>query len=85
MKYLIENGYVKMENNFVDGTKLEANANKHKVVRARKRERYEKQVREKIRGLLNQIEQANEEEQVEYEDAVRMPIWKNRGKIARKM
>jgi transposase len=68
LEYLIDNGYVKLENYFVDGTKLEANANKHKVIWAKKRDRYETGVREQIRGLLNQIEQANEEEQSEYGD-----------------
>ena len=69
LEYLIENGYVKLENYFVDGTKLEANANKGKVVWAKRRETYENKVREQIQGLLTQIEQANEEEQAEYGNA----------------
>lgn len=69
LEYLIEKGYVKLENYFVDGTKLEANANKGKVIWAKRRATYEKKVREDIQGLLTQIEEANEEEQTEYGDA----------------
>jgi transposase len=66
LEYLIEKGYVRLENYFVDGTKLEANANKGKVIWARKRAAYEKRVREDIQKLLTQIEEANDEEQAEY-------------------
>jgi transposase len=69
LEYLIEKGYVKLQNYFVDGTKLEANANKGKVLWAKRRQAYEQKVRGEIRGLLDQIERANEEEQAEYGDA----------------
>jgi len=69
LEYLIEKGYVKLENYFVDGTKLEANANKSKVIWAKRRATNERKVREKIQGLLTQIEEANEEEQAEYGNA----------------
>lgn len=69
LEYLIEKGYVKLENYFVDGTKLEANANKGKVIWAKKRAAYEQRVREDIQKLLTQIEEANAEEQAEYGDA----------------
>jgi transposase len=68
LEYLIEKGYVKLEHYFVDGTKVEADANKHKVVWAKRKENYEKRVREQIGELLKQIEQANEAEQAEYRD-----------------
>jgi transposase len=66
VEYLVAEGYVKLEDIFVDGTKIEADANKHKVVWAKRKERYEKRVKEQIQDLLEQIEQANEEEQAEY-------------------
>ena len=69
LEYLIEKGYVKLENYFVDGTKLEANANKGKVIWAKRRAAYEQRVREDIQKLLTQIEEANAEEQAEYGDA----------------
>ena len=68
LEYLIEGGYVKLENYFLDGTKIEANANKHKVVWAKRNENYQKRVREQIQGLLEKIEKANEEENEEYGD-----------------
>jgi transposase len=66
LEYLVAGGYVKLENYFLDGTKIEADANKHKVVWAKRRENYEKRVQEQIQELLKHIEQVNEEEQAEY-------------------
>lgn len=63
---LVEAGYVKLEAYFADGTKIEADANKHKVVWAKRKETYQKRVREQIRELLEEIEQENEAEQAEY-------------------
>lgn len=64
--YLVAAGYVKLENLFVDGSKIEADANKHKVVWAKRKERYEKRVKEQIQELLKEIEKANDAEQAEY-------------------
>ena len=61
-------GHVKLEHYFLDGTKIEADANKHKVVWAKKRENYHQRVQEQIQELLKHIEQVNEEEQDEYGD-----------------
>ncbi len=66
--YLIEAGYVKLEHYFVDGTKIEADANKHKVVWAKRKNTYQKRLRKQILELLEQIEQVNAEEQAEYGD-----------------
>jgi transposase len=64
--YLVEAGYVRLENLFVDGSKIEADANKHKVVWVKRKERYEKRVKEQIQELLQEIENANDAEQAEY-------------------
>jgi len=48
LEYLVAGGYVKLENYFLDGTKIEADANKHKVVWAKRRENYEKRAQEQI-------------------------------------
>jgi predicted RNA-binding protein with PIN domain len=69
LEYLVEEGYVKLENYFADGTKIEANANKHKVVWAKRKETYQKRVREQIGMLLEEIEQANQAEEAEYGEA----------------
>ena len=63
---LIEEGYVKLENYFVDGTKVEANANRYKAVWAKNTQRYKGQLQEKVRALLDEIEQVNEAENEEY-------------------
>ena len=56
LELLVEEGYVKLENYFVDGTKIEANANRHKVVWAKSRAKYEERLREKVKELLKEIE-----------------------------
>ncbi len=45
LEYLVEKKEVKLEHYFVDGTKIEADANKHKVVWAKRKEHYQKRVR----------------------------------------
>jgi transposase len=65
---LIEGGYVKLENYFVDGTKLEANASKYSFVWAKNTKRYKEQVQGKVAELLEQIEQLNAAEDAEYGD-----------------
>jgi transposase len=69
LELLIEEGYVKMENYFVDGTKIGANANAHKVVWAKKTKHYKERLQEQIKALLDEIEQVNEQENKAYSDA----------------
>lgn len=66
LEYLIESGHVKLEHYFLDGTKIEADANKHKVVWAKRREKYHQRVQGQIKAMLKEIEEANEAEQAEY-------------------
>jgi transposase len=68
LELLIEEGYVKMENYFVDGTKMEANANPHKVVWAKKTEKYKSRLRAQILELLDEIEKVNDAEEEAYGD-----------------
>ena len=68
LELLIEQGHVKLEDYFVDGSKLEANARRYSAVWAKNTKRYKKQVQEKIRELLEEIEQVNEAEQEKYGD-----------------
>jgi transposase len=65
---LIEEGYVKLEHYFLDGTKLEANANKYTAVWAKSTGRYKDQLEKKIKELLDDIDRVNEEEDEEYGD-----------------
>jgi len=66
VEQLVEKGYVKLENYFVDGSKVEADANKHKVVWEKRRKRYEGNVKTKIKEWLAVIEAENTQEQAEY-------------------
>ena len=63
---LVEGGYVKLENYFVDGTKVEANASKYSFVWAKNTQRYKAQVQGKVTELLETIEQLNAAEDAEY-------------------
>ena len=62
------NGYIKLENYFVDGTKMEANAGKNSHVWSKNTKRYKVGVEEKIARLLNHIEELNDDENHRYGD-----------------
>lgn len=68
LKHLVEHGYVKLEAYFLDGTKIEANANRHQVVWAKNVKRYQEHLQEKVKVLLGEIDRANAAEQEEYGD-----------------
>jgi transposase len=68
VEYLIAGGYIKLENYFLDGTKIEADANKHKVVWEKRKNRYEQNVKAQIKELLKVIDEENEKEEAEYGD-----------------
>jgi transposase len=63
---LEEGGYINLENYFVDGTKLEANASKYSYVWAKNTKRYKERVQQKVGQLLEKIEQLNQAEDSEY-------------------
>lgn len=66
LSLLVEGGYVKLENYFVDGTKVEANASKYSFVWAKNTKRYQEQVQAKVAELLEQIDALNAAEDTEY-------------------
>jgi len=66
--WLIENRYVDLTKYFVDGTKLRADSNRHRVVWAKNTKRYKQIVQQKIRQRLNEIERINAEENKRYGD-----------------
>lgn len=68
LDFLIEQGYVKMESYFVDGTKMGADANKYSHVWAKNTKRYKEGVQKKIRELFEEIDKINQEEDEEYGD-----------------
>jgi transposase len=66
--FLLEHGYIDLQQYFVDGTKLRADSNKHKVVWAKNTRRYKEKVQQKINELLREIERTNTQEQDRYGD-----------------
>lgn len=66
IEILIDGGYVKAENLFVDGTKIEANANRYSYIWKKNVERHENMTKEKVKKLLSHIEQLQKEEDAEY-------------------
>ncbi len=54
---LIEENYITMENYFLDGTKIEANANKYTFVWKKSTEKFEAKLKEKIQETLQHIQE----------------------------
>ncbi len=63
---LFKQNYIKLENYFLDGTKIVANANPYSWVWGKSTKRYKEKLREKCRELIEHAELANQEENVEY-------------------
>ncbi len=68
LELLVDAGFVRLENYFLDGTKVEANANRYTFVWAKSTAHNKAKLQEKIKLLLEQIERANEAEDAEYGD-----------------
>ena len=68
LTFLLEDGYIKLENYFVDGTKLRADANKNSHLWAANTKRYKAGVSKRIKELLTEIDQLNEQEEILYGD-----------------
>lgn len=66
--FLLGHGYIDLQQYFVDGTKLRADSNRHKIVWAKNTKRYKEKAQQKIKELLQEIERINEEENERYGD-----------------
>jgi len=66
--FLVEAGYVSLDNYFVDGSKVEANANKYSFVWKKSTTKYKEQLKIKIKELLKEIDEENEKENEKYGD-----------------
>ena len=69
LDFLHEQGLIHFETYFVDGTKIEANANKFTYVWKKNTARHKDAVKERVRELFKEIEQINNEEDERYGDA----------------
>jgi transposase len=65
---LHKEGYIKFEEYFVDGTMIEADANKYSHVWTKNTDRYKKAVKDRVRSLFEDIERVNREEDERYGD-----------------
>ena len=68
VELLIDQKYIKLDNYFLDGTKIEANANKYSWVWGKSTKRYKEKLREKCKELFAAAELANQQEDEEYGD-----------------
>lgn len=66
VELLVEEGFVRLEDYFLDGTKIEANANKYSFVWKKSVERNKAKLTEKIKELINHIDQSNDKENKEH-------------------
>ncbi|WP_245966150.1 IS1182 family transposase, partial [Thermaurantimonas aggregans] len=58
VKLLVEMGYVSLEVQYIDGTKIEARSNKYSFVWRKTVEKNQAKLQEKIKSILNDIEQS---------------------------
>lgn len=68
LEQLIEGGYVKLEHYFVDGTKIEANANRYSFVWKKSTLKRRKELEQKVSELFEKIDKLQTEEDAEYGD-----------------
>lgn len=66
--FMFEEGYIHLEEYFCDGTTIQADANKHKVVWKKNSVPYRQRVESHIDELLAEIDKLNEEEELLYVD-----------------
>lgn len=65
---LAEQGYINIEEYFVDGTKIEANANKYTFVWKGSVEKYKSSLEKKVKELMKKIDEINKEEDKKYKN-----------------
>jgi len=66
--FLIDHGYVQIENYFTDGSTFCADANRHKVVWKKSSERYKAIAESRCQELFKQIDELNAAEELQYGD-----------------
>ncbi len=64
--FLKENNYIQLKDYFLDGTVIEANANKYTHVWKKSNDRYKEKLKKDVRELLKQIDEINKKENKEY-------------------
>ena len=65
----MKKGYVNLDNYFVDGTKIEANANRSSFVWRKSVEKYKGKLRKKVNQLLEEIDEIEAAEEKQNREA----------------
>ncbi len=68
LELLLEKGFIKFENYFLDGTKIEADANKYSFVWGKSTKLYKGRLKNQVRELILKIDKINNKENDEYGD-----------------
>ena len=66
LAFLLDKKYIRYENYFVDGTDIQADTNKHKVVWKKNANRYKGISEQKLKQLFEKIDRMNEQEEKQY-------------------
>lgn len=72
--FLSEAGYVKLDHYFLDGTKIEANANRYTFVWGKAVAKHKARLQEKVRALFASIDEAERQEEQEQQDRVLLEL-----------
>lgn len=68
VELIAKQGYLSLQTYFLDGTKVEANANKYSYSWKKNTERYQKELRQRVHEHLEYIDKLNEQEDELYSD-----------------
>jgi len=68
VEMLLEEGLIDLRDYFLDGTKLEANANKYSFVWGKATRKFKSRLQSQLKELLHEIDETNREEQARYGD-----------------
>lgn len=66
VEFLVEAGLVHLQDYFLDGTKIEANANRYSFVWGKATRRHKERLQEQVRALLRLIDSVNDQENSRY-------------------
>lgn len=66
LKYLVDQEYVNLNDLYIDGSKWEADGNRYKAIWRKNTERYKARVEDRIRDLLDQINELQRQEDNQY-------------------
>jgi hypothetical protein len=66
IELLLEGGMINLRDYFLDGTKIEANANKYSFVWGKASRKFKARLQSHVKELLRQIDEVNEQEEARY-------------------